>query len=80
MATIQAITVSNADAADLLEAIERRWKPDAVRILGSEAAYDALSGVQKARACIIAELRVSVRNLRRERAEKAIVSTEADVT
>ena len=80
MATIAAITVPNPDAADVLEALEKRWKADAVRLVG-QASYDALTGPQKARECIRAELRVITKNLRREQAEKALAApAEPDVT
>ena len=80
MAIIPSITIPNADAADVLEALEQVWKSDAERIFGA-AAYDALPGPQKAQRCIMAMLRVRTRNLRREKAERAVVTPpEPDVT
>lgn len=78
MPTIPSIDVPNQDAQDVLRALEKRWKADAVRIMG-EAEYEALTGPQKARACIIAMLRVSVRNIRREEAERLVVADEPEV-
>lgn len=78
MATIPSINVPNPDAADALEALERVWLPDTERRMG-KAAYEALTGPQKARALLITEIRVRVRNLRRERAERAVTASEPDV-
>lgn len=75
MAVIPAITIPNEDAADALEALERVWRNDAVRIFG-RTEYEAMSGVQKAQACIKAMIRVRVRNLRKERAERDILTEE----
>lgn len=79
MATIPAITVPNPVAQEVLDALEKLWKPDAVRVFG-QATYDAMGGPEKAQACIIAMIRVSVRNSRREAAERLVAADEPEVT
>jgi hypothetical protein len=82
MATIPSITVPNADAGDVLDALELRWKNDALKFFfpADEAAYDALTSPQKARECLKASMLVYTRNFRRDRAERAISVTDVDVT
>jgi hypothetical protein len=79
MATIPSIEVPNPDAADVLRALERRWKATAIGFIG-QAVYDALNGPQQARECIKAMIRVSVRNMRREEAEQAIIIPDMEPT
>ena len=70
---IDAIQVPNADAPDVLAALEQRWKTDAVRLttrLGF--VYDDLPPRHKIRACLVAQLRVITKNRRREAAERAL--------
>ena len=78
------LTIPNADVAEVLAAVESRWKPDAVRIAhgGDTAAFEALAPAQRLRQCLAAMLRVYVRNERRSKAEReaAQAVTEVDVT
>ena len=79
MAVIPTITIQNTDVSDALEAVEQVWKNDAERIFGADV-YGALGPVQKLQRCIIAMLRVRTRNVRREKAERAVVTPpEPDV-
>ena len=82
MATIPSIDVPNPDAADVLAALEQAYRSDAINMFhsGSPAGYDALSGVNKARDCIRAFLRVTTRNYRRRLAQEAITVSEVDAT
>lgn len=79
MAVIPAINIPNPDATDALAALETRWRGDTLRRIGQEA-YDALPGPQKARELLVTMIRISTRNYRRERAERAILTTEPDIT
>jgi len=72
MATIPAITIPDTDLLDVLAGVERTWHKDAINLIGTEAAYDALADRQKLRACTMAFYRIHARNLRRELAERAI--------
>ena len=78
MAVVQDITIPNGDLADVLSAIEKVWKPDAVRML-TAVVYEALGPAQKVRACTIAMYRVRTRSYRREQAERGILTTDPDV-
>ena len=70
---IDAIQVPNADAPDVLAALEQRWKTDAERLTtGLGLVYDDLPVRHKLRACLVAQLRVITRNHRREAAERAL--------
>ena len=82
MAQISAIDVPNPDAPDVLAALEQSYRSDAINMFhsGSPAGYDALSGVNKARDCIRAFLRVTTRNYRRRLAQEAITVSEVDAT
>lgn len=77
MPTIPSIDVPAQDAADVLRFLESRYKRDAMRWFEN---YESFTGVQKARACIMAALRVGVRNMRREDAERAISVTDVELT
>ena len=70
MATIPAITIPDADLADVLEGVERVWRKDAEKLLFAD--YETLNDRQKLRVCTMAFYRIHARNLRREKAEKAI--------
>ena len=72
---IPAITIPDADLADVLEGVERVWRKDAEKLL-FPADYDVLNDRQKLRVCTIAFYRGHARNLRRERAERSISVTE----
>lgn len=75
--TIDAIEVPNADAPDVLAALEQRWKADAVRLVtGLGFVYDDLPARHKMRACLVAQLRVITKNYRREAAERALAVPE----
>ena len=80
MATIAEIIVPNADAPDVLAALEQNYRSEAINMFhsGSPAGYDALSGVNKARDCIRAFLRIQTRNYRRRVAQEAITVPEVD--
>lgn len=82
MATIPTITVPNTDAADVLSALERQYKPHAINFFsaGDPTGYNALTGPQQARECIKAALRILTRNYRRELAEQAVTVAEVEVT
>ena len=70
---IDPIEVPNADAPDVLAALEQRWKADAVRLTtGLGFVYDDLPPRHKLRACLVAQLRVITRNRRREATERAL--------
>ena len=77
---IPIITVPNADAPDLIAALEQRWKADAVRLTTTAGLeYDTLTPAQKVRAMTIAIYRVHTKNYRRVVAEEAIAVVEPDV-
>ena len=77
---VLSVTVPNADMPEVLAAIEKRWKPEAIKLMGDEAAYDALTGNQKMQANLRVILRTYVRNERRAAAEQAIVVPNVDVS
>jgi len=82
MATIPSIDVPNPDAADVLAALEQSYRSDAINMFhsGSPVTYDALSGVNKARDCIRAFLRIQTRSYRRRLAQEAISVAEVETT
>lgn len=70
---IDAIQIPNADAPDVLAALEQRWKADAVRLTTSLGfVYDDLPPRHKLRACLVAQMRVITKNRRREAAERVL--------
>ena len=76
---IDAIEIPNADAPEVLAALESRWKADAVR-LAEPAVYDELPPRERIGACLRAQLRVITRNRRREAAERAVSVLEPEIT
>lgn len=71
------LVIPNEVALEALEAVEKRWGADARRIF---PAYDTMSPQGKMKALLAAMIRVSVKNGRREAAERAINVSEPDVT
>ena len=74
------VQVPDDELDEVLAVFEKRWKADGIRLAGDEAAYDALEPRQRLKACIVASLRIYVRNARREAAERAVVVTEPGVS
>ena len=71
------LVIPNEVALEALEAVETRWGADARRIFPG---YDAMSAQGKMKALLAAMIRVSVKNGRREAAERLISVSEPDVT
>ena len=79
MAQIAAITIPDADLDDVLLSLDP-WKADAVSRAGGQIAFDALQPRQKIRQLLIAVVRTRTRNIRRERAERAVSFADVDAT
>jgi hypothetical protein len=77
MAQIPIITIPDADLPDVVEAL-KTWQGDAVALAGGQVAYDALPDRQKVRALLMAVIKTRTRNVRRERAERAIAVTDVE--
>ena len=79
MAQIPAITIPDADLADVLVGLDG-WKAEAISRVGGQSAYDALTDRQKVRQHLIAIVRTRTRNVRRERAERLVSFADVDAT
>lgn len=79
MAQIAAITIPDEDLDDILLSLEP-WRAEAVSRAGGEVAFAALTNRQKVRQLLIAIVRTRTRNIRRERAERAVSFADVDAT
>ena len=77
MAVIPAINIPDADMSDVVASLGA-WEADAVVLVGGQATYDALADRQKVRALLMAVIKTRTRNVRRERAERAIAVTDVE--
>lgn len=79
MAVIPSIAIPDADLPDVLESL-KAWSGEAIAFAGGQTAYDALPDRAKVRLCIIGIIRSRTRNVRRERAERAISISDVGAT
>ena len=81
MATVS-LTYPDATEGEILATLERVWLNEAIRAVGSESAYNALTARNRIKANLVAYVRAAVRKERVRQAEAAAGAgvSEADVT
>jgi hypothetical protein len=79
MAVVPAITIPDADLADVVAALSI-WEKDALPLVANQAAWDAMPDRAKVRLLLMAIIKTRTRNVRRERAERAISVNDVDAT
>jgi hypothetical protein len=79
MAVIATINIPDADLEDVVAALSI-WEKDALPLVANQQAWDAMPDRAKVRLLLMAVIRSRTRNVRRERAERAITFAEVEPT